>query len=572
MRGRGALACAALAAILSGGAFGAADLGTEPQRQAGKQLYDKYCAQCHGLAGDGKGHATGRVKPAPRDFTSGKYKFRTTPSGMLPTDDDLRRVIKNGLPYTSMPGWPALSDAEIQNVVYHLKTFSPDFADPAKQAKPIDIPEPPALTDESVQRGRAVYESQGCAACHGNAGRGNGPSAPTLKDDWGQHIRAADLTQRWTFRGGPTRRDVFRTFSTGLNGTPMPSYFDSLEVRDRWDLVDYIESLGEGDSPGYSSLLLVEPLQDEIDLAQGPELFAAAPKSRFPLLGQIVEPGRNFQPSTASVEVQAVYNRREIAFLVRWNDLRADTVGVAGPALAVPPEEEDLTQAAGAGEAAVDADDDFWGGAAVEAADAAGGTDDFWGEEAGETEPTTADSEFADAVALQFPVTPPAGIRKPYFIYGDVQNPVDLWFVDLARPTLVRQFTARGGSRIEPSTADDFEVAAGYAEGQWYAIYKRALRSTGNITFQEGQFVPIAFSVWDGFNRERGSRRALSSWFYLYPKPVERVSAVGPMVRAAAIALVFELVVILWIRRRFRAAEPQPATPGGGLPHRGLTH
>ena len=46
--------------------------------------------------------------PRPRDFTSGKFKIRTTPSGALPTDDDLRHIIREGMPYTSMPAWRQL--------------------------------------------------------------------------------------------------------------------------------------------------------------------------------------------------------------------------------------------------------------------------------------------------------------------------------------------------------------------------------------------------------------------------------------------------------------------------------
>ena len=272
----------------------AQDLGNEQQQQAGKKLYDKYCSQCHGPNGDGVGPATGRVKPAPRDFTSGKYKFRATPSGMLPTDADLKKVIRDGLPYTSMPGWPIFSDSEVQNIIYYLKTFSEDFEDPSKYGEPIDIPEPPPITAESVERGRTLFETQGCAACHGDLGRSDGLSAPTLTDDWGDQIRSVDMTQRWTFRGGPTRKDIFRTFSTGVNGTPMPSYFDSLAVEDRWDLVNYISSLGNGDDPGYANLLTVAYLEDEIDISSGAELFESAPVARFPLLGQIVEPGRNF--------------------------------------------------------------------------------------------------------------------------------------------------------------------------------------------------------------------------------------------------------------------------------------
>ena len=56
----------------------------------GGELYQKLCSQCHGVNGDGQGAAAPRVLPRPRDFTAGKFKIRHTPSGALPTDDDLR--------------------------------------------------------------------------------------------------------------------------------------------------------------------------------------------------------------------------------------------------------------------------------------------------------------------------------------------------------------------------------------------------------------------------------------------------------------------------------------------------
>ena len=558
---------AALVIALCGAAWGLAAAEGPGGDARGKAPYDKYCSQCHGETGNGQGHATGRVKPTPRDFTSGKYKFRTTPSGMLPTDADLTRVIRHGLPYTSMPGWPNLTDAEVQDIIAYLKTFSDAFQNPAKHGEPIEIPAPPPMTEESVTRGRTVYEAQGCAACHGELGRGDGRSAPTLKDDWGHHIRPADMSHRWTFRGGPTREDMFRTFSTGVNGTPMPSYAESLAVDQRWDLVNYMASLGDGDAPDYADLLRVPFLADEIDLARGPELFAGAPRARFPLLGQVVEPGRNFHPSTTSIEVQAVYNRKEIAFLLRWHDMRAETGGANGPDLVVPEGEEAPSAPAAGGQ-----EEDFWGEAAADdaggGAAAAEGGDDFWGEAAPAAAASPA-TEFSDAVALQFPQTPPAGIRKPYFLLGDVQSPVDLWFVDLARPDRVRQFAGRGRESLEPSTADAFEVASGYDRGEWFVIVKRELRSTANVTFQEGQFVPLAFSVWDGFNAERGNKRAVSAWFHLYTEPIERVSAVGPMIRAALIALFIEMLLILWIRNRFAAHRAAPGTVPG-VPERGL--
>jgi len=551
------------------------DLGTEQQREAGRVLYEKYCSQCHGDDGDGEGYATGRVKPAPRDFTSGKFKFRTTPSGMMPTTQDLLDVIRDGLPYTSMPGWPNLNDQQTRNLVYYVKTFSEDFADENKLAEPIDIPSPPAIDDESIERGRQVYEAQGCAACHGVAGRGDGQSAPTLQDEWGQHIRAADLTHRWTFRGGPARRDIFRTFSTGVNGTPMPSYADTLDVEDRWDLVNYIASLGDGDDPGYDALLVVSYVERPLDLEEGSALFEEAPMARFPLVGQITEVGRNFYPSTNSIDVRAVYNRDEIAFELRWHDVRAETTGENGPALEAPRWGEDEATSNGAEGSSEDdffggleeepaGDDDFFGGLEQEPpaedddffGDLEGGEDDFFGDLEGGS--AGADGGFSDAVAIQLPSQQPVGNRKPYFIFGDSGYPADLWFADLAKD-VSETFRARGSSEIVPTDTEIVELSSSYEAGEWTVIFKRRLRSTSSISFAEVQYTPIAFSVWDGFNQERGNKRALTSWFYLYTEPSEQPSAIGPMIRIALIVLIAELAIVFLVRRRHLRATTAAA-------------
>jgi mono/diheme cytochrome c family protein len=508
----------------------------------GGQLYQKLCAQCHGEKGDGQGVAAPRVLPRPRDFTAGKFKIRHTPSGALPTDDDLRDVIREGMPYTSMPAWKHLSDDQINELVAAVKSFSPDFADPEKKPKPIEIPEAPEFSPESAKKGKEVYAQIGCPACHGELGRSDGVSAPTLTDDWGNPLRPADLTKRWTYRGGPTREDIYRTFTTGMNGTPMPSFAESLTDEQRWQLVDYIVSLDGRETPDYAELLQVQWTPDELALEKGKELFASAPAAHFPVVGQITEPGRAFHPATNSVTVKAVYNSREIAFLVTWHDMRADVSGRNAPDLVVPPEED---QAETAAPAAPEGGEGFFGEEEVEP-DAAG-VDDFFGEEEGTAaEPGT---EFSDAVAIQLPVQLPSGARKPYFLFGDGQNPVDLWFVDLATKVATR-YNGTGSSSLTVVEGEDVSAVASYDRGEWSVIFKRALRATGGVTFAEGQYVPIAFSIWDGTDRERGNKRGLTRWMYLYTMPRETPSALWPMLRAALIVLAVEILLIAWVRRR----------------------
>jgi cytochrome c oxidase cbb3-type subunit 2 len=537
--------------------------GVEAQGNVpGGPLYQKLCSQCHGEKGDGKGVAAIRLQPKPRDFTAGKFKIRHTPSGSLPTDEDLTHVIREGMPYTSMPSWKQLSDEDIKTLVAAVKSFSPDFADPAKKPKAIEIPKAPSFSEESAKKGKEVYAKIGCAACHGEVGRGDGTSAPTLKDDWNHPIRPADLTMRWTFRGGPTREDIYRTFTTGLNGTPMPSFAESLTDAERWQLVDYIASLDPRDAPAYSNLLQVQWSNEELDLAKAKELFATAPPALFPVIGQVTEPGRAFHPSATALEVRAVYNAKEIAFRVTWHDLRADTVGHNAPDLVVPPAEEQAAEAAEA--PAVEAGGDVWGGeeAATPAAtpapaDASAGGD-VWGDEAeaapGAPAAVTPETEFSDALAIQIPVTAPTGIRKPYFIFGDSQNPVDLWFIDLASKA-VQRYTGAGSGSVTVVEGEDVTAVASYDHGEWSVVMKRALRGSGSVSFEPGQFVPVAFSVWDGYDRERGSKRGLTQWMYLYTMPQEAPSPIVPMIEAAVAVLGIEILLVLWVRRRQRASQ-----------------
>jgi hypothetical protein len=143
----------------------------------------------------------------------------------------------------------------------------------------------------------------------------------------------------------------------------------------------------------------------------------------------------------------------------------------------------------------------------------------------------------------------PTGARKPYFIFGDPQSSVDLWFFDLAR-TEPQQFTGKGSADIAPHDTGEVTGVASYDQGAWSVVFKRPLRSESGIHFSPGEFVPIAFSVWDGLSRERGNRRGLSSWYSLYVEPEHVPSAAGPMIRTALIILALELAVIGWVRWR----------------------
>jgi mono/diheme cytochrome c family protein len=211
--------------------------------QQGKTVYEAHCVECHGDSGHGDGPAAAFLNPRPRDFTTGKYKIRSTDAGTAPTDDDLIRSVRQGVYGTSMPPWDrVLSDTDIRDVVAYLKTLAPNFTDLApKEINPAaTIPSSP----ESIARGQNVYAKLQCGKCHGSDGRGAGAVTTTFEDDWKQPIVAADLTEPWTFRGGATSRDLFLRFRAGMTGTPMPSFADAASDADLWDLANYVLSIG----------------------------------------------------------------------------------------------------------------------------------------------------------------------------------------------------------------------------------------------------------------------------------------------------------------------------------------
>jgi len=213
----------------------------------GREVYNTRCVGCHGKTGDGNGVAATFLSPRPRNFTLGVFKFRTTQSGSLPTDGDLYRTVTRGVRWTAMPTWHELPDKERLAVVTFIKTFSSRWKD--EQPEPAaTINDPPKATPALVARGKDLYVKAKCFQCHGDGGKGDGVSAPDLTDDLKFPIRPADFT-RGQFKGGSTVRDIFRTMTLGLDGTPMPSFGDSMTEEERWAISYFVLALSAWKDP-----------------------------------------------------------------------------------------------------------------------------------------------------------------------------------------------------------------------------------------------------------------------------------------------------------------------------------
>src|SRR5256712_14069156 len=341
--------------------------------EAGKRVYFTKCVWCHGVDGGGDGPSADRLWPRPRNFNQGTFKIRHTASGELPLFDakkpvagqnDLFETVTHGLPGSAMPSWEGILTEEQRLQVLSFVTTQlvkdRKFTDKQSESQTIlqlgDLT-PIAPTEESLKKGAELVIEKKCVECHGADGRGDG-NAFNLKDDWGFSIQPANWHKCWNFRG--SRQDpynvknIFRTFSTGVNGTPMPSFADNTTVEERWHIDNWVNSVCEREKEGdpFSKLLEMDqqtakpktnfvvpsaPIEGEIPADPNDKKWRDRPRRIIGMGGQITHKPRNFVNRIDDLWIQSMYNKNEIAFLFRWDDRTKSQVE---PGITVVPIEE----------------------------------------------------------------------------------------------------------------------------------------------------------------------------------------------------------------------------------------
>lgn len=508
---------AAVLLIIAGSPASAQDV------ERGEEIYRRWCQECHGAEGTGDGPAADRMLPRPRDFTEARYQVRTTGSGQLPTDADLHEVIREGVPGTTMPGWPDLSRSEREDVIAYLKSLSRFFRG-GEPPEPVEMGEDPGGGEEAVEAGRQVYEELECYRCHGQAGRGDGESAPTLEDWQDRPIRAADLTEPWNFNGGSSVEAIHARFLTGLDGTPMPTQADALasdvvNERDLWNLAHYVRSLGPDRSPPrVRDAVRVERVEGSLPTDPGAEAWSDAERYWFPLAGQVIERPRQFEPMVDGVWVRGLHDGEELVLRVAWNDPSASP-------------------------------DSAWREWQRKVADAL--------YEDGTAIPT---GPLPDRLAVQFPTEVPEGRQRPYFLMGSSREPVYLWRWDSQGGHAEALATGLGtASAID---GGGLSGSAGWSEGRWTVTFRRSLRDGGEraIEFPTGVPVPVAFFAWDGNNGEDEKRGSVSSWYFLIlERPTGSSLYVAPLM-----AVLLTGGLGLFLSRRYRRRREDDRGPTGG--------
>ena len=417
-----------------------------PNPQAGKKMYEQHCARCHGVEGNGRGPDAPRLVPQPRDFTVGTFKIRSTASGTPPTDEDLYWTVTKGLPGSGMPAWGGLSDEERWQLVYYVKQFA-NFGD--RKPEPVSMGKDPGSEGADLAKGRRVYDTLQCAACHGKLGRGDGPSAPSLVDDWNQPIRAANLTQGWTYRGGSHQQDIYLRFTAGIDGTPMPSYAEAASDEDRWQLAYYVQSLQE--EPHWEMAVPVARAAGALPATPGDPAWSAAPAVDLGMQGLVYVAGATSAATVKAVRVQALTDGQELTLRLSWDDPTLSSAATPPDALAVAfrPEQESgpLPPASWYNAPPVARDLCYWSSAA-----------------------NAAREQVATTVAPMARDRDTGAVRISASTYEDGR-----WALVLRRPLRVNDLT-------------------------------------GAVTLAGQQAVPFSVAIWDGGRQEEGRHGAFSTW------------------------------------------------------------
>ena len=516
--------------------------------EKGKKVYFKRCVWCHGVEGGGDGPSADRLFTRPRNFIQGTFKIRTTDSGELPMEADLIKTVKNGLPGSAMPAWGEfLAKDEIISVVNFVKSLvqDRDFEDEDEDVNIQEFGTNPwgttaphhlGVPQADIDAGKAIFIKNKCFECHGGEGRGDGN--PTMKDDWGFPIVAADWQQCWNFRG--SRRDpynpfnIVRTVSTGLNGTPMPNFKDQITVEDRWKIAAFVNSLcprkkidkltnkpipdfliqsvyTEGkvaqsiEDPSWQSA------DDDIKIIPPTEEIAANPQKHYiAMAGQITRGKRNFDPKTDNLWVSSRWSLEDQAvyYLVEYHQR-------------------------------------------------------FMSE----------NPEYPDAVAMQWParLQDLFGAEKPYFIMGDSKKPVDIWKAKFMAQDYnatnapneagyklkasVEEILGRGYDALEPKESEGkVEVVDSiFKQGRVKILFKRALSTEGEFDVQipTETFIPVSFLQWSGRDKESDEHMAISTWYYTILKPALPASLYYMPPIMAVVFICFQGWLV-WMTKRTR--------------------
>ena len=468
----------------------------ESLQARGRNIYLHMCVFCHGEDGNGGGEAVKYLYPWPRDFREGIFKFRSTPTGTLPRDEDLYRTIINGLPGTSMPAWgDALSPEDTWALINHIKNFSPRFKK-EPQGEKIKVSKILPSTPELVTRGKELFKELKCFRCHGESLKGDGELAESLMDAWKHAVFVQDITNPHYFKSGHKPEDLFRTITSGLDGTPMGSYIHIPE-EDRWALVHFIRSklVKEFKEAEFETDLYSLPVGVELNTDPYSSVWDGVATTNL-----VLRPLSARRGAVEFINVASVNNGEQLAVRLQWEDPTHDAFSELHS-------------------------DIFRDGVAVQFALGAvtlhthGHNEPFfgmgnrnkpvnlWHWKAGLDEALEAEDDLEYAGG---------GVDMDALIYGGIMsNPVSKLNATGENP--VEELNAEGFGTVTPQPSENQNVdgKGEWKNGVWTVVFLRDMPKTGKWDVDFAQRIDpalVAFAVWDGVKEDRNGRKVISVW------------------------------------------------------------
>ncbi len=162
----------------------------------------------------------------------------------------------------------------------------------------------------------------------------------------------------------------------------------------------------------------------------------------------------------------------------------------------------------------------------------------------------------ADAAAIEFMV----GDKMAHFAHGQPMlqvegGPVNIWFWKKENGQAL-DMSAKGFKTLKTQEKQDVRATGVWNGGSWKVVFSRALKTEDeqDVQIEPGEWRSVAFAFWDGalvsgVAKEKGSQKAVSSWWSIRAEPSADNSIFAWVILGLALAAGFELVVVRKLRK-----------------------
>ncbi len=499
---------------------------------AGRALYLRNCAACHGENGDGKGIAAAFLFPKPRDFGS---QFRIVSStNRMPSREDISGVLLRGMPGSAMPPWAHLSQADRDLLVEEVlrlrreglkqlfvRQWIEDGEDPAdidenEKAEFVEVrmtPGDPLKTPAfgqpdaaSIAAGKETFFKLGCHGCHGKEGKGDGQQEMVNAE--GLPTSPRDYTLG-IFKGSPDPASLYLRMALGMPGGGMPSTSQATPEQ-VVELMHYIRSLSTEQQREAAVLKRENITASRVGAID--ELVDADAWADVATVGLRMTPLWWRNDAHPDLQVQAAHDGATLALRLSWHDESPDLHKAGSQmfddAVAVELFGGSAEPFFGMGDP--DSNVDVW----------------FW--DADRQDPDfTVENEYPRTVVDDYPFSETAVATAEYDRPGTklAEQP------DISLPArassnqIVPVVDADGGSDLAaggPGSVtfripkNQFVRARGeWQDGRWTVVMTRALAvqsDGGGVELEPGGRASAAFAVWDGSHQDRDGKKSITIW------------------------------------------------------------